>query len=81
MIAEEHPDLRRVVCLEPHPDNFRLLTHNLAPFAARVTPPAVRHRGCDRCSLLNLCLPGVIVGPRVGTIDPTDSRNFATAPE
>lgn len=28
-----------------------------AMFASRITPPAVRERKCDACSLLDLCLP------------------------
>ena len=28
-------------------------------FEARVTPRVARHKGCDRCSLLELCLPDV----------------------
>lgn len=50
-------------------------------FDARVTPAAVRDRRCDRCSLLDICLPGVTADPHAGTIDPTNFRNFANAPE
>ena len=52
-----------------------------ALFDARATPPAIRDRRCERCSLLDLCLPGVTADPHSGTVDPTDSRNFAHTSE
>ncbi len=39
-------------------------------FDARQTPRVARHKGCDRCSLLDLCLPGATGSPTRPTIDP-----------
>ncbi|HEX8341731.1 MAG TPA: CRISPR-associated protein Cas4, partial [Tepidisphaeraceae bacterium] len=33
-----------------------------AMLASGVTPPAKREKKCDRCSLIHLCLPGVLEG-------------------
>ena len=50
-------------------------------FNARVTPLMARHKGCDRCSLLELCLPGVTGAPVRSEIDPTSLTRCAELPE
>ena len=40
-------------------------------FDARFTPLVARHKGCDRCSLLDLCLPGVTGNPHGSAADPS----------
>ncbi|MDG3002830.1 CRISPR-associated protein Cas4 [Paludisphaera mucosa] len=46
-------------------------------FDARITPRAARHKGCDRCSLLDLCLPGVTGAPP----ETTARTRYAELPE
>jgi CRISPR-associated exonuclease Cas4 len=50
-------------------------------FDARVTPRVARHKGCDRCSLLELCLPGVTGAPASSGINPTSPARYAELPE
>jgi CRISPR-associated exonuclease Cas4 len=50
-------------------------------FDARVTPCVARHKGCDRCSLLDLCLPGVTGTPTHSASDPTFPARCAELPE
>ncbi len=52
-----------------------------ALFDARSTPRATRDRRCDRCSLLDFCLPGVTGPAAPPTIDPADPRRYALVPE
>ena len=71
----------------PPPQGSRILTdvagagrgrreprHEL--FDARHTPLATRHKGCDSCSLLDLCLPDV-TGDRNRAHDVVDLTRFA----
>src|SRR4051794_32949805 len=50
-------------------------------FDARVTPRVARHTGCDRCSLLESCLPGVTGTPSRPMVNPSDPACFARLPE
>ncbi len=50
-------------------------------FDGRVTPRVARHKGCDRCSLLDLCLPTVTGVPGGPAPDRLDSARFARLPE
>jgi CRISPR-associated exonuclease Cas4 len=50
-------------------------------FDARVTPRVARHKGCDHCSLLELCLPAVTGPPAHSAIDPTSPARWAELPE
>ena len=38
-------------------------------FDARLTPRVARHKGCDRCSLLETCLPDVTGSPAFSSVD------------
>src|SRR4051812_31991395 len=44
---------------------------------ARTTPRVTRARKCDRCSLLDLCLPGVTGDPTRATLNPADPTRYA----
>ena len=50
-------------------------------FEARVTPRAVRHKGCDRCSLLEACLPGVTGTPDRSRLGPVARAPYVEFPE
>jgi CRISPR-associated exonuclease Cas4 len=50
-------------------------------FDARFTPRVARHKGCDHCSLLELCLPGVTGPPARSAIDPTSPDRCVELPE
>jgi len=50
-------------------------------FDARVTPRVARHKGCDRCSLLDVCLPAVTGPSARPAADPLASARVAELPE
>lgn len=50
-------------------------------FDARVTPRVARHKGCDRCSLLELCLPGVTGEPADSPARSTSQARSVELPE
>ena len=52
-----------------------------ALFADRITPRVARHEGCDRCSLLDLCLPAVTGPSARSATDPLASARSAELPE
>jgi CRISPR-associated exonuclease Cas4 len=52
-----------------------------AMFASRVTPRARREKKCDRCSLINLCLPDVLDGSESASRFVSRSLQFMIASE
>ncbi|WP_337175622.1 CRISPR-associated protein Cas4 [Paludisphaera sp.] len=50
-------------------------------FDARVTPRAIRHKGCDRCSLLEACLPDVTGEPDRSRPGPVARAPYVELPE
>ncbi len=50
-------------------------------FDLRETPRVARHKGCDRCSLLDLCLPTVTRVPNHPSLVSIASSRFAELPE
>ena len=58
---------------------YRVRTHHA--IEARLTPHVARHKGCDRCSLLDLCLPGVTGTPAHPAGDPMSLARYVELPE
>jgi len=50
-------------------------------FDARITPRVARHKGCDRCSLLQSCLPGVTGEPARSEHELTSLARSVELPE
>jgi CRISPR-associated exonuclease Cas4 len=50
-------------------------------FDARITPRVARHKGCDRCSLLETCLPGVTGSPAFSSVGLTSLARSVELPE